>query len=246
MSKFILLKKTWVDFSLDASPTKLVVLLALVFLTTVSVTNAQNCTSSADCSRADGEQCRHGTCIQTIASSRNVSECHTNGDCLTSQVCCNHRCLQNWNCLGENCSLDTDCQLVEICCYGICREDGECTGIIAAVIICSVAFILMVAICFSACRYVILDRKRFRFQGNSDMSWSASTAIFTSNEIADQSCNTGDYPAKTKSCRKPKKDEQMPLNTMNMERENKVNGCVPSYGSTLESNTHGAGNHSTD
>ena len=224
------------------------VLLTLVFLTTISVANSQNCTSSAHCSRADGEQCRHGTCTQTIASSRNVSvECQTNGDCLTSQVCCNHRCVQNWNCFGENCSLDTDCQLsIEICCYGTCKEDGECTGIIAAAIICSVAFILIVAICFSAGRYIILDRQRFLFQGNSDMNWSSSTAISMSNEIADQSFKTGDYPAKTKSRWKPKKDEQIPLNAMNMEKENEVNRCLPSYGSTLESDTRGAGYHSTD
>ena len=241
--KVVLLKKTWLYFSLDVVPTKLFVLLALVFLTTVSVANAQNCTTSADCSRADGEQCHQGTCTQTIASSRNVSECQTNHDCLTSQVCCNHRCVGNSNCLGESCSLDTDCQLGEMCCRGSCMENDECPRLVAAVIICSVAFIFIVAICYNACRYIIPDRQRFRFQGNPDMIWSASTAIFVSNEIACQSSNTGDYPQKTKSCFKPKKEEQMPLNFMNMEGETEgVNGRVPSYGSTAqESDTHGVG-----
>ena len=191
ISKFVLFKKTSVDFSLDVGPTaKMFLLLALVFLTTASVANAQNCTSSADCSRADGEQCRHGTCSQTIASSRNVSadrECQTNGDCLTSQVCCYHRCVQNWNCLRENCSLHTDCQLDERCCHGTCRENGECAGIIGTVIVCSVAFILIVAICYSGCRNIISNRQRFRFpwKRKPEMRWNESTAILIFNEITD-------------------------------------------------------------
>ena len=186
MSKFVLLKKTWVDFSLDVGPTKLFLLLALVSLTTVSVANAQHCTSSADCSRADGEQCRYGTCTQTIASSRNVSECQTNGDCLISQVCCNHRCVQNRNCLRENCSLHTDCQLDEKCCHGTCRENGECDGIIGTAIICSVVFFLIVAICYSAYRNIRSNKQRFRFswKGKPDMRCSESTAILISNETA--------------------------------------------------------------
>ncbi|KAJ7384099.1 hypothetical protein OS493_023422 [Desmophyllum pertusum] len=194
----VLFERTQADsfVSLNGSKETVVLLAILVFMSTVCLSDAHNCTSTGDCDGEDDMQCCNGLCIQS--SSCLGHNCKINDDCSTSEVCCNNKCVDNWNCLGQTCSFDDDCQWDESCCYGSCKENNECVDLTAIVIICSLAFVFFVSICSCVCRKVTSFKQRFPL--SSEMT-SCTTSLNLTG-ITSSSSREGlssDFPQKSPS-----------------------------------------------
>ena len=162
MSRSVILEKPPAIFSLvDAVSTKLFVLVAVTALVTACVADAaQNCTALGDCSGEHaGEQCCNGKCT-TTDSCLQGSECSSNDDCFTSQVCCSSRCVTNWDCLEHFCSLDADCRWNETCHNGFCKRNNECANVLMVVIL-SIMFISLLALCSCVCEKITAYKRGF-------------------------------------------------------------------------------------
>ena len=226
---------------MDITSTKWFALAVVIHVVVTSVcgVSSQNCSTRVDCSSTDDEQCCHGMCTQsTSCPMKTMNNTQVDGVCDNIlNIRCNLKCVANWGCLKPNCSVDSDCQGYEICCHGICMENKQCSHFTATVIILSAMLILMVLVFSSACKCLICHRQRYRRRGNPNMSWSIlSTTLAISNEIADQSLDSDDYPNRLSPRQTlfvPTNGKQMPRESGNLEEESRgVTKCVISYGST--------------
>lgn len=119
--------------------TKLLVLLAICALMsiTASLPDAQNCTAAGDR--------WNDLCTQNNNSLD--QNCAINFDCATSKVCCRNKCVDGFNCLGQDCTSDDDCQWDdESCCLGSCRKLNGCTNLIVMIVIYISASVLVIAV----------------------------------------------------------------------------------------------------